>query len=83
MMRVVLSIAAGCICLMYFAGMLFRYFLNNLGVVSFASVITNRTYFALHMHCISIIKSHYIFWDDDSALICVTVLYLYFVVSFY
>jgi len=62
-MHAVLSIAAGCICLMYFPGMLLRYFLNDSGMVSFASVITRMNDFAFYMHCMSIVKSYYIFLE--------------------
>jgi hypothetical protein len=81
-MHAVLSIAAGCIGLRYFKGIFLRYFLNDSGMVSFASVITRMTYFVLYMHCISTVMSYYIFWNDDSALTCVIVLYLCFGVSY-
>ena len=81
-MHAVLSIADGCIGLRYCQDIFLRYFLNDFGMVSSASVITHMTYFALYMHCISIVTSYYIFWNDDSALTCVIVLYLCFCVSY-
>jgi len=82
-MHTVLSIAADCICLIFFPGMFLRYILNYMGMVSFASVIAHMTSLALYMHCISIGKSYFIYRDDVSVLTCVIVLYLCFGVFFY